>query len=53
MAHDPFVGRPPRFIRAVLYQYHYAPPEEHRRGIWWTRERLGDYMAPLSADRPQ
>jgi hypothetical protein len=53
MAHDPFAGRPPRFIRAVLYQYHYAPPEEHRRGIWWTRERLGDYMAPLSADRPQ
>jgi hypothetical protein len=53
MAHDPFVGRPPRFIRAVLYQYHYAPAEEHRRGIWWTRERLGDYMPPLSADRPQ
>jgi hypothetical protein len=49
MAHDPFGGRSPRFIRAELYQYHYAPPEEHRRGIWWTRERLGDYMPPLSA----
>jgi len=53
MAHDPFAGRPPRFIRAVLYQYHYAPADEHRRGIWWTRERLGDYMPAVSADRPQ
>ena len=53
MAHDPFAGRPPRFVRAVLYRYHYAPADEHRRGIWWTRERLGDYMPPMSADRPQ
>jgi hypothetical protein len=53
MAHDPFAGRPPRFIRAVLYQYHYAPADEHRRGIWWTRERLGDYMPAVSADRPR
>jgi len=53
MAHDPFAGRPPRFIRAELYQYHYAPADEHRRGMWWTRERLGDYMPPISADRPQ
>jgi lipase maturation factor 1 len=53
MAHDPFAGRPPRFIRALLYQYHYAPADDHRRGLWWTRERLGDYMPPMSADRPQ
>ena len=53
IAYDPFAGRPPRLIRAVLYQYHYAPAEQHRRGLWWTRERLGDYMAPISADRPQ
>ena len=53
MAHDPFDGRRPRFVRAVLYQYRYAPAAEHRRGIWWRRERLGDYMPPISADRPQ
>ena len=53
MAHDPFDGRRPRFVRAVLYQYRYAPADEHRRGIWWRRERLGDYMPPIAAHRPQ
>jgi lipase maturation factor 1 len=51
LADDPFAGRPPAYVRAVLYQYHYAPPDQHRRGVWWTRERLGDYLAPLSANR--
>src|SRR5262249_58654323 len=29
LAYDPFAGRPPKYIRAVLYQYHYASPDEH------------------------
>src|SRR5262249_47254635 len=45
LAYDPFAGRPPKYIRAVLYQYHYASPDEHRRGIWWRRGRLGDYVS--------
>jgi hypothetical protein len=48
LASDPFGGRPPKYIRAVLYQYHYASPAEHRAGVWWTRERLGDYLPPQS-----
>jgi hypothetical protein len=50
MAYDPFSGRAPKYVRAVLYQYHYASRDEHRRGIWWRRERLGDYLPPVSAD---
>jgi len=49
LAYDPFGGRAPKYVRAVLYQYHYASPEEHRRGIWWRRERLGEYLAAQTA----
>jgi hypothetical protein len=52
MAYDPFSGHAPRYVRAVLYQYRYAPADQRRRGIWWTRERLGEYMPPISLDRP-
>lgn len=39
---DPFGGRPPRAVRAVMYRYRYTTPEERRRtGDWWARERLG------------
>jgi uncharacterized membrane protein YphA (DoxX/SURF4 family) len=46
---DPFVGRPPRYIRAVLYEYRFAGSTAHRKeGIWWIRERVGDYAPVLS-----
>ncbi len=51
LARDPFAGHPPRYVRGVLYQYRFASPDAHRRdGIWWTRERLGDYSPVLSRD---
>ncbi len=37
LAHNPFPGRPPRYLRGTLYRYHYG------RATWWTRERIGDY----------
>lgn len=52
-AANPFPGKPPRYIRAVLYRYQFAPPgnPNHR---WWTRERIGDTWLPaLSADDPR
>jgi hypothetical protein len=45
---DPFQGRRPRYVRAVLYRYRFSNAAEHRRGIWWTRERLGEYSPVLS-----
>ena len=42
---NPFPNRPPRWIRARLFRYHFATPEEHRRtGAWWTRELVGPYF---------
>ena len=46
---DPFQGRKPRQVRAVLYQYRFAEAEARRRdGAWWSRERLGEYSPILS-----
>ena len=49
LARDPFNGRAPRYIRAELYRYHFAPMSTRRaEGVWWTRERLGAYSPVLS-----
>jgi hypothetical protein len=46
---DPFEGRPPRFVRALLYLYRFTTPREHREtGAWWHRELVGDYVPPVS-----
>ncbi len=52
-AGNPFPGRPPRWIRAVLYRYHFAQPG-NPESLWWNRERVGDtWIPPLSADDPR
>jgi len=46
---DPFGGRPPKYVRGVLYQYHFADAAAHRAsGVWWTRQRLGDFSPVIS-----
>jgi hypothetical protein len=46
---DPFAGKPPQQIRAMLYQYHFTSFEERRRtGNWWKREEIGMYFPPVS-----
>jgi hypothetical protein len=49
---NPFPGRPPRYIRATLYRYRFAPPG-NPGGHWWSREVVGQWLPPLSADDPQ
>jgi hypothetical protein len=51
-ADNPFPGKPPRYIRAVLYRYKLAKPG-NPAGLYWTRERIGDWMPVLAADNPQ
>jgi len=54
LARDPFNGRAPRYVRAVLYQYHFAEISKRRaEGVWWTRERLGDYSPVLTLRNPR
>jgi hypothetical protein len=48
---NPFPDHPPRYIRAVYYRYHFAPPGNPQH-VYWTRERLGNWLPPLSADSP-
>jgi hypothetical protein len=45
---DPFAGWPPKYMRAVLWQYWFSTPEQKRlEGIWWTRQYLGTYTPTL------
>ncbi len=46
---NPFPDKPPRFIRALLFQYHFTSFEERQAtGRWWKREFKGFYAPPLS-----
>jgi predicted DCC family thiol-disulfide oxidoreductase YuxK/uncharacterized membrane protein YphA (DoxX/SURF4 family) len=51
---NPFPGRPPKYIRASLYHYHFATWEERRKnGAWWRRELKGQYCPPFSLNRSE
>ena len=54
---NPFPHAPPRFARAVLWQYWFTSTDEkHRTGNWWRRELLSLYAPEitLTADgRPE
>ena len=50
--HNPFPERPPRRIRALLYRYRFADPDDPSRA-WWQRERVTTWLPPLSADDPE
>jgi lipase maturation factor 1 len=48
-ADNPFPGTPPRFIRAVLWQYWFSTPEQKAtQGVWWRRQLLGTYAPTLT-----
>lgn len=45
---DPFGGRSPRYVRALLYDYTFTDAEERRKtGNWWKRELKGQYLPPV------
>jgi hypothetical protein len=49
---NPFPGRPPRYVRAVLHRYRFSDVSARRdAGVWWTDERMGDYSPVLSLRR--
>ncbi|HEX8810634.1 MAG TPA: lipase maturation factor family protein, partial [Terracidiphilus sp.] len=46
---NPFPQSPPRYVRAVLWQYWFTSMEEKRRtGNWWRRDYLGLYAPELT-----
>lgn len=43
-ASHPFTNEPPRMVRAVLYDYTFARPEQNKQHyLWWNRELRGLY----------
>jgi hypothetical protein len=52
LATNPFPGDPPRFVRASLYRYRFAPPG-NPEGVWWERTLVGGWLPPVSADDPR
>lgn len=50
---SPFRDRPPKYIKASLYHYHYTPRgQTWNSQAWWTRERIGEYFPVFSYDHP-
>lgn len=49
---NPFPDQPPRYIRAVLYSYAFAPPGNPAH-LWWNRKELSLWLPPLSTDDPR
>lgn len=46
LAHDPFAGRAPRYVRSTSWEYRFAPLGQ--AGVWWTRTETGPYCPPLA-----
>lgn len=48
-ARNPFPKEPPKYIRAILYEYHFTTIAERRRtGNWWKRDPLDFYFRQVS-----
>jgi hypothetical protein len=46
---NPFLHAPPRYVRAVLWQYWFTSRDEKREtGNWWRRELIGLYAPELT-----
>jgi hypothetical protein len=49
LKHNPFPEKPPRYIRAELYNYEFTDfSERHATGAWWKRQSIGEYFPPVS-----
>jgi hypothetical protein len=48
-ARNPFAAKPPKYVRAVLWQYWFTTMQEkHSTGNWWKRNLLGLYAPTLT-----
>lgn len=46
---NPFPDHPPKYIRALLFEYQFADPSTHAQtGQWWTRRPRGLYFPETS-----
>ena len=46
---SPFPQQPPRYVRAVIWQYWFSTPAQKQlTGVWWTRTMLGTYAPTIT-----
>jgi hypothetical protein len=49
---NPFPNAPPRYLRAVVCEYHFTDLATRRAtGQWWRREWKGIYLPPISINQ--
>ena len=49
MEKNPFPAKPPQYMRARLYEYHFTTLEARRKtGAWWRRDLKGEYLPTIS-----
>lgn len=54
LEHNPFGGKPPKFVRAMVYDYRFTTFEERRQtGNWWKRELKGTYFPSIGLRNQQ
>ena len=52
LAHNPFPGKPPSYVRAMFYRYRFTTVSELRQtGAWWKRQELREYLPTISVDQ--
>jgi lipase maturation factor 1 len=51
---NPFPASPPRFLRAIVYEYRFTEPQVRKAtGVWWLRQPLGLYGPVLALSEGQ
>jgi len=51
LARNPFPNAPPRYLRAVVYEYRFTSAAERRATkAWWSRQPQGLYLPVLSRE---
>jgi hypothetical protein len=51
LARDPFPRAPPSWIRAGIWRYRFS--DSRADGRWWERERVGEFLPPVSRFDPR
>jgi hypothetical protein len=50
---DPFPDAPPTWIRADIWRYAFTASRAQAGAPWWTRERMGVFLRPVSLQHPE
>ena len=49
LGNNPFPHQPPKYVRAVVYDYRFSSSEEKEKtGAWWVRQVEGIYYPPMA-----